>query len=138
VLQPWQDLLPSIAGPDGNSRLNANRMLRVKKILAYVAERIEVASENPELDALRPEDYLELYCYDQVSAYPNLRNISDRAKKLPITMSLATLRAHVWKGGADVMLYYKSNGLKPIRYEKNPESLTGASTPTAQATSSTS
>lgn len=138
MLQPWQDLLPSIAGPDGNSRLNANRMLRVKKILAYVAERIEVASENPELDALRPEDYLELYCYDQVSAYPKLRNISDRAKKLPITMSLATLRAHVWKGGADVMLYYKSNGLNPIRYEKNPESLTGASTPTAQATSSTS
>jgi WD repeat-containing protein 48 len=138
VLQPWQDLLPSIAGPDGNSRLNANRMLRVKKILAYVAERIEAAPESPELDALRPEDYLELYCYDQVSAYPNLRNISDRGKKLPITMSLATLRAHVWKGGADVMLYYKSNGLKPIRYEKKPESLTGASTPTAQATSSTS
>jgi WD repeat-containing protein 48 len=67
VLQPWQDLLPSIAGPDGNSRLNANRMLRVKKILAYVAERIEAAPENPDPDALRPEEYLELYCYDQVS-----------------------------------------------------------------------
>ncbi len=73
VLQPWQDLLPSIAGPDGNSRLNANRMLRVKKILAYVAERIEPAPENPEADALRPEDYLELYCYDQVSLYPRLK-----------------------------------------------------------------
>lgn len=122
VLQPWQDLLPSIAGPDGNSRLNANRMLRVKKILAYVAERIEPAPENPEAHALRPEDYLELYCYDQ---------------KLPITMSLATLRAHVWKGGADVMLYYKSNGRKPIRSVNKLESLTeretGSSTPTAQA-----
>jgi WD repeat-containing protein 48 len=133
VLQPWQDLLPSIAGPDGNSRLNANRMLRVKKILAYVAERIEAAPENPDPDALRPEDYLELYCYDQVSLHPLLGGISDTAKKLPITMSLATLRAHVWKGGADVMLYYKSNGRKPIRYEKKPESLTGTSTPTAQA-----
>jgi WD repeat-containing protein 48 len=51
-------------------------------------------------------------------------------------MSLATLRAHVWKGGADVMLYYKSNGRKAIRYEKKPESLTGTSTPTAQATTS--
>jgi WD repeat-containing protein 48 len=39
-------------------------------------------------------------------------------KKLPNTMTLATLRAHVWKGGADVMLYYKSNGQKPIKYEK--------------------
>ncbi|KAL3421033.1 UBP9-binding protein [Phlyctema vagabunda] len=70
VLQPWQDLLPSIAGPDGNSRLNANRMLRVKKILAYVAERIEAAPENPDPDALRPDEYLELYCYDQVSPSP--------------------------------------------------------------------
>jgi WD repeat-containing protein 48 len=48
-------------------------MLRVKKILAYVAERIEPAPENPEADALRPEDYLELYCYDQVSVYPRLK-----------------------------------------------------------------
>lgn len=27
-------------------------------------------------------------------------------------MTLATLRAHVWKGGNDVLLYYKSNGKK--------------------------
>jgi Domain of unknown function (DUF3337) len=42
-------------------------MLRVKKILAYVAERIEAAPEKPDPDALKPEEYLELYCYDQVS-----------------------------------------------------------------------
>jgi len=119
ILQPWQDLLPSIAGPDGNSRLNANRMLRVKKILAYVAERIEAAPEQPDPNALRPEEYLELYCYDQ---------------KLPITMSLATLRAHVWKGGADVMLYYKSNGRKLIRYEKKLEPSAEAAMPAAQPT----
>jgi len=29
-------------------------------------------------------------------------------------MSLATLRAHVWKSGNDVVLYYKSNGRKEI------------------------
>jgi WD repeat-containing protein 48 len=50
-----------------NSRLNANRMLRVKKILAYVAERIEAAPEHPDPNALKPEEYLELYCYEQVS-----------------------------------------------------------------------
>lgn len=71
VLQPWQDLLPSIAGPDGNSRLNANRMLRVKKILGYVAERIEAAPENPDPNALKPEEYLDLYCNDQVSRIPS-------------------------------------------------------------------
>jgi hypothetical protein len=36
-------------------------------------------------------------------------------------MTLATLRAHVWKGGADVMLYYKSNGKKEIKYQKKVE-----------------
>ncbi|KAG4421782.1 hypothetical protein IFR04_005032 [Cadophora malorum] len=122
VLQPWQDQLPSIAGPDGNSRLNANRMLRVKKILAYVAERIEAAPEQPDPDALRPEEYLELYCYDQ---------------KLPITMSLATLRAHVWKGGADVMLYYKSNGKKPIAYQKTPAPEAPSEAPAATTTATT-
>ena len=29
-------------------------------------------------------------------------------------MSLATLRAHVWKGGNDIVLYYKANGRKHI------------------------
>lgn len=45
-------------------------MLRVKKILAYIAERIEAIPEHPDPDALRPEDYLELYCYDQVYTIP--------------------------------------------------------------------
>ncbi|KAJ0322707.1 hypothetical protein Brms1b_002088 [Colletotrichum noveboracense] len=99
VLQPWQNSLPDITSTDGNNRLNANRMLRVKKILAYVAERIETPVENPEPDALMPHEYLELYCNDQL---------------LPITMTLATLRAHIWKGSSDVQLYYKANGRKEI------------------------
>jgi hypothetical protein len=41
-------------------------MLRVKKILAYVAERIDPPPEEPDPDALKPEEYLELYCNDQV------------------------------------------------------------------------
>lgn len=69
VLQPYQDLLPAITAADGNNRLNANRMLRVKKILAYVAERIDppLDAENPDPDALKPEEYLELYCNEQAS-----------------------------------------------------------------------
>jgi WD repeat-containing protein 48 len=53
-----------------NARLNANRMLRVRKILAYAAERIEEAPEHPDPNALKPEEYLELYCYDQVRELP--------------------------------------------------------------------
>lgn len=78
VLEPWQPdssdtttqkhpPLPSIAA-DGNNRLNANRMLRAKKILAYVAERIEpgVEEDKEEEGALKPEEYLELWCHNQV------------------------------------------------------------------------
>ncbi|KAL8769487.1 MAG: hypothetical protein Q9209_004548 [Squamulea sp. 1 TL-2023] len=98
VLMPYQDLLPGIASTDGYSRLNANRMLRAKKICAYVAERIEPQPEHPNPDALKPEEYLELYCQDKLVS-PNT--------------TLATLRAYVWKTGGDVLLYYKSNGRKP-------------------------
>ncbi|KAI0131165.1 WD40 repeat-like protein [Daldinia grandis] len=108
VLHPWKDSLPSIATTDGNNRLNANRMLRVKKILAYVAERIDPQPDELEPDALKPEEYLELYCNDQL---------------LPNSMSLATLRAHIWKGGNDVVLYYKANGRKEIPKELSQPTL---------------
>jgi WD repeat-containing protein 48 len=103
VLHPYEDLLPSIASPDGNARLNANRMLRAKKILAYVAERIEApppappaaaegdstdaapappsAEPTPEEPRLQPQEYLELYCQG-IRVDPN--------------MTLATLRVHLW------------------------------------------
>lgn len=103
--------LPSIAGPDNNNRLNANRMLRARKILSYVAERVEPQPEegSPEAEnAMRPEEYLELLCNGQV---------------VPPTMTLATIRAHVWRGGGDVLLYYRANGRKKIGYanvEKGP------------------
>ncbi|PPJ57550.1 hypothetical protein CBER1_06254 [Cercospora berteroae] len=97
ILEPWQNSLPVIAS-DGNNRLNANRMLRAKKVLAYVAERIEPASER-EKSPLRPDEYLELWCQGQI---------------LPPTMTLATIRAHVWRGGGDVVLYYKANGKREI------------------------
>jgi WD repeat-containing protein 48 len=30
-------------------------------------------------------------------------------------MTLASLRAHVWRGGGDVLLHYKANGRKEIK-----------------------
>lgn len=101
MLQPHETSnLPNIASAEGNSRLNANRMLRTKKILAYVAERIEPAPENSEERTLRPEEYLELWCQGHLVS-PNI--------------TLATLRVHIWRTGGDVMLYYRANGKKPIK-----------------------
>ncbi|KAK5129332.1 hypothetical protein LTR08_003590 [Meristemomyces frigidus] len=108
VLEPWENALPSIAN-DGNNRLNANRMLRTKKILAYVAERIEPQQPEAESDpnAMRPDEYLELWCQNQI---------------VPVTMTLATIRSHLWRGGGDIILYYKANGKKEILHAPQPTS----------------
>ncbi|KAF2157621.1 WD40 repeat-like protein [Myriangium duriaei CBS 260.36] len=105
VLDPWQGQLPQVAS-DGNNRLNANRMLRARKILAYIAERIEPAPENEDEAALQPEEYLELWCNNQC---------------IPPKMTLATIRAHIWRGGGDVSMYYKSNGRKQIGHRRVEE-----------------
>lgn len=65
VLLPYGDELPGLSSADGNNRLNANRMLRVRKILGYVAEKLDL--EYREGEGLRAEEYLDLYCNDQVS-----------------------------------------------------------------------
>ena len=78
-------------------------MLRAKKIIAYVTDRIDPHGQDED-DPLKPEEYIDLYCHDQI---------------VPHNMTLATLRAHVWKTGGDVMLYYKGNGKKPHLEEKH-------------------
>jgi WD repeat-containing protein 48 len=35
-------------------------------------------------------------------------------------MTLASIRAHVWRGGGDVVLYYKANGRKEIKSLQAP------------------
>lgn len=119
VLHPWKETLPPIVSADGNNRLNANRMLRVKKILAYVAERIDPVpeGEEPAPDALKPEEYLELYCNDRVSLTRGCWCVGLEAnvpQLLPLKMTLATLRTHAWRGGNDIVLHYKANGRKEI------------------------
>ncbi|KAF2869775.1 hypothetical protein BDV95DRAFT_576313 [Massariosphaeria phaeospora] len=116
ILEPYQNLLPSISS-DGNNRLNANRMLRARKILTYVAERIEPPPSKEEEEAaggpMKPEEYLELYCQNQL---------------VTPTMTLASIRAHIWRGGGDVVIFYKANGRKAI---KHAPALGAGSTPDA-------
>lgn len=119
VLHPYKDRLPSIASAEGNSRLNANRMLRAKKIMAYVAKRIEprpggmLLDDEENTDAMKPEEYLELWCQNTL---------------VKPTVTLATLRAHIWKNGGDVVIYYKSNGKRP-ELEKRMTRRDGDETP---------
>ena len=75
-------------------------MLRAKKVLAYVAERIDPPQpDEPEENAMPAEEYLELYC----------QNI-----QCPPNMTLATIRTHLWRTSGDMVLYYKANGKKHI------------------------
>lgn len=48
-----------------NSRLNANRMLRARKVLAYVAERIE-SDRVPQETKDQHDTWLELLCQEKV------------------------------------------------------------------------
>jgi WD repeat-containing protein 48 len=52
-------------------------------------------------------------------------------------MSLATLRTHVWKGGNDIVLHYKSNGRKEIRPAPQPSTEPGPEAEGPQVTSAT-
>lgn len=58
--------------------------------------------------ALKPEEYLELLCQNQV---------------IPPTMTLATIRAHIWRGGGDVLLFYRANGRKKIKHAADAAAL---------------
>ncbi|KAK9722920.1 hypothetical protein K7432_002305 [Basidiobolus ranarum] len=87
--------------PNGNSRLIANRMLRVRKLLTYIVEKLELDQptthsygyEQQGSDPhIKPERWIELCCHDQV---------------LPPTITLATIRAFIWKLGGDVLITYR-------------------------------
>ena len=76
-------------------------MLRARKVLAYVSERIEPAPPegSNQSNALAPDEYLELWCNNQL---------------VPPKMTLATMRTHIWRSSGDVQLFYKANGRKQI------------------------
>lgn len=83
--------------------LNANRMLRARKMAAYIAEKLEPPdpTAEPDPNALRPDAYIELYCNNQL---------------LPPRTTLAWVKSHIWKGGGggEMIIQYKANGRKLI------------------------
>lgn len=81
--------LPNIT--NGNCRLNAYNMLRVKRILTYITDRME--SKTSEMTHhVKPEDWLEVLCNENV---------------LPNTMTLSTLKATIWRSSGDIQITYR-------------------------------
>ncbi|GAA5914203.1 hypothetical protein JCM8208_001517 [Rhodotorula glutinis] len=121
VLQPWKGddrhALPEL--PNQNARLTANRSLRVRKVCAYVADKLDLrrpsrapsivdggdlsapptAHASPAVgstlfgDVFVPERDIEILCNGEV---------------LPVHMTLATVRHCMWKSGGDVVFQYRS------------------------------
>ncbi|OLL22332.1 UBP9-binding protein bun107 [Neolecta irregularis DAH-3] len=81
--------------PIGNSRLNANRMLRVRKIILFIYERLP-ESESLETGGGKPQENrledLEILCKDKV---------------VTPTITLGTLRQFHWKDSSDLLLTYR-------------------------------
>jgi WD repeat-containing protein 48 len=79
--------------PNGANRLSANRMLRIKKLLGYITERISVGDVvEGEGDAERGERCLEILCGGTV---------------LEGNVTLARLKFVVWKGGGELEMRYR-------------------------------
>jgi len=108
-------------------------MLRAKKIMAYIAEKMDPLPEQAAIEEtdrmVPPEEWLELLCRDEVNSPPpgslpnNTPFLTKENKKklqiLPLDITLATLRAHVWKTGGDVVLHYRMKGnVTPIARKK--------------------
>jgi WD repeat-containing protein 48 len=69
--------------PNGANRLSANRMLRIRKLLCYISERI---------DGVKEECLLEIVCEGRV---------------LGLETTLASLKFQVWKGGGELEMRYR-------------------------------
>lgn len=87
-------------------------MLRAKKILTYIAEKLPpsyistVNAADGSVEQLKPEEWLELVCHGQL---------------VPGNMTLATIRSHVWKSGGDVVLLYRLKDNVGKNEEPKPE-----------------
>ncbi|KAF9915766.1 hypothetical protein BX616_005440 [Lobosporangium transversale] len=86
---------PAIVGSADQPPPPGNKSQSVGPSVSIVTKTGEQEEEEEEFwrqEALRPENWLEILCNDQV---------------LSPTMTLATVRTHYWKTGSDVVLTYR-------------------------------
>jgi WD repeat-containing protein 48 len=88
-----------------NSRLNANRMLRARKVVAYVAERLE-SDLLPKDNKDQPDTWLELLCQEKVPK-SHLKHSETDVEVVPPKWTLQTIRTQMWRQGGDILFTYR-------------------------------
>ncbi|KAG4092545.1 WD40 repeat-like protein [Neocallimastix lanati (nom. inval.)] len=106
VLKPYPGSnMPSL--PLGNNHLCANRMLRIRKVISYVVDKLNLTKipktnkasnvslselNSTSIDGVKAENWIEILCNDEV---------------LDPSTTLATCRNHYQKSSGDVILLYR-------------------------------
>ncbi|BGP44760.1 hypothetical protein JCM10450v2_000574 [Rhodotorula kratochvilovae] len=124
VLQPWKGddhhALPEL--PNQNARLTANRSLRIRKVCAYVADKLDLRrpSRAPSImdgasatssEHSSPAVGSTLFGdFDPESEIEILVN----GEVLPVHVTLATVRHCMWKSGGDIVFHYRSKRDVPL------------------------
>jgi len=111
--EPHDNGNPSQSGTPIDS---ASTEVPVAVAMTKEQEEEEEEEEYMRQQALRPENWLEILCNDQL---------------LSPTMTLATIRAHFWKSGSDVVLTYRYKPTSTVPGSANASA--GASTSTLAA-----
>eukprot|EP00698_Gefionella_okellyi_P025498 TRINITY_DN9365_c0_g1_i1.p1 TRINITY_DN9365_c0_g1~~TRINITY_DN9365_c0_g1_i1.p1 ORF type:complete len:689 (+),score=148.96 TRINITY_DN9365_c0_g1_i1:86-2152(+) len=118
--------------PQGHGKLNAPRILRVTRVIIYTQGKLEQffaskeakehpppkegspgvagggdASQSPAATAAAAAA-AAAFASDPIEIV-----IGENEQLLPVTMSLATIRAFMWKGGGDVVLKYRRRSEAP-------------------------
>jgi len=77
-------------------------MLRARKVIAYIAERLE-SDLIPEKEKDQPDTWLELLCQEKVFIFI----ISILTQIVPAKWTLQTIRTQMWRQGGDIIFTYR-------------------------------
>jgi len=110
------------------SKLTANRYLRIKKVIAHVREKldqIQVAStEKNQSNPTTPTT--TVFSHPHPHSFDNHYEILCNDVVLPLHMTLAAVRQYVWKSGNEMVLCYRR---KKVDFTKTAQGTSGDVTP---------
>ncbi|KAL8278770.1 hypothetical protein RQP46_008839 [Phenoliferia psychrophenolica] len=125
VIQPWMDTvragLPEL--PNANARLTANRTLRIRKVMGYIADKLDLreSATASRAASISGDAVLHMSAPPTESSHDREGFIPERDLEILCgdvlmtgRMTLATARAFYWKQGGDLVLSYRLKQQVPV------------------------